>query len=169
MEKEIENKVAQSGLITIDLEELYVPGERVLFDIKGWLFEELILKEKDFREQVKNHDWSQYQRKLVALTCSTDAIVPTWAFMLVASRLEPFADKIVFGDLKKLEETIFHEKVGSIDPEIYRDQRVIIKGCSKVDVPASAYVEITNRLRPFVKSLMYGEACSTVPLYKKQD
>jgi hypothetical protein len=169
VEREIENKVAQSGLVTIDLEELYVPGERVLFDIKGWLYEELILKEKDFREQVKNHDWSQYQNKLVALTCSADAIVPTWAFMLVASRLEPFADKIIFGDLKKLDETLFLEKVSGIDPESYRDQRVIIKGCSKVEVPASAYVEITNRLRPFVKSLMYGEACSTVPLYKKQD
>jgi len=169
VEREIENKVAQSGLVTIDLEELYVPGERILFDIKGWLFEELILKEKDFRENVKNHDWNQYQDKLVALTCSADAIVPTWAFMLVTSRLEPYAAKIVFGDLKKLEETLFLEKVTAIDPESYRDQRVIIKGCSKVEVPASAYVEITNRLRPFVKSLMYGEACSTVPLYKKQD
>src|SRR5438105_4206387 len=104
MPEEIINKVAQSGLVTVDLEELFVPGERVLFDIRGWLYEELILKEKDFREQIKNHDWSQYKDQYVALTCSADAIVPTWAFMLIASQLEPFAKKIVFGDLKKLEE-----------------------------------------------------------------
>src|SRR5438045_7117621 len=106
---DIENKVAASGIITFDLEDLYLPGERVLFDLKGWLFEELILKEKDFREQIKNHDWAQYQSKLVALTCTADAIVPTWAFMLVVTKLEPFGEKIVFGDLKKLEEELFHE------------------------------------------------------------
>jgi len=168
MEGEIINKVAESGLVTIDLEELYTPGERILFDLKGWLFEELILKEKDFREQIKNHDWTQYQNKLVALTCTADAIVPTWAFMLVATKLEPFAKKIVFGDLKKLEEELFHEQVLKLNLENYRDQRIVIKGCSKVEVPASAYVEITSLLRPVAKSIMYGEACSTVPIYKSK-
>jgi len=169
MENEIINKVAQSGLVTIDLEELYVPGERVLFDLKGWLHEELILKEKDFREQLKNHDWSQYQDQYVAITCTADAIVPTWAYMLVASKLEPVAKKIVFGGLEKLEEELFHQQVSAINPDLYRDQRVVIKGCSKVNVPASTYVEITAMLTPVVKSLMYGEACSTVPVYKKKE
>ena len=137
-----------------------------MFDLKSWLFEELILKEKDFREQLKNHDWSEYHDKLVAIFCTADAIVPTWAFMLVAAKLEPFAKKIVFGDLKKLEEELFHERIFKMNPENYRDQRVVIKGCSKVEVPASAYVEITFLLRPVVKSIMYGEPCSTVPVYK---
>ena len=163
------NKVALSGIITFDLEELFVPGERVLFDLKSWLFEEVIVKEKDFREQLKNHDWQQYRDAFVALCCTADAIVPTWAFMLAASKIEPVAKKIVFGDLKKLEEEIFREEISRINPEDYRDQRVVIKGCSKVDVPVSAYVEITHLLRPVVKSIMYGEACSTVPVYKKKD
>src|SRR3954470_21099435 len=111
MENEIINKVAESGLVTIDLEELYIKGDRVLFDLKGWLFEELILKEKDFREQVKNHDWSQYKDRYVALACTADAIVPTWAFMLIATHLQPYAKKIAFGDLKKLEEELFHEQI----------------------------------------------------------
>ena len=166
MEKGIINKVAQSGLVSLDLEELYVPGERVLFDLKGWLFQELMLKEKDFREQLKTHDWSFYKDKFVALTCTAEAVVPTWAYMLVTTKLEPFAGKIVFGDLNKLEEEIFHEQILNIKPEIYLDQRVVIKGCSKVEVPASAYIEITALLRPVVKSIMYGEPCSTVPVYK---
>ncbi len=168
MEDKIENKVTESGLVQFDPEELFVPGERVLFDLKSWLFEEIILKEKDFREHLKNHDWSQYQNKFVALTCTADAIVPTWAFMLVVTMLEPVAKKIVFGDLKKLEEEIFHEQISKINPENYRNQRVVIKGCSKVSVPASAYVEITALLQPVVKSIMYGEPCSTVPVYKKK-
>ena len=168
MGEEIINKVAQSGLVSVDLEELFVPGERVLFDLKGWLFEELILKEKDLREQLKNHDWQQYQNKFVALTCTADAIVPTWAFMLAASMLEPVAKKIVFGDLKKLEEEIFHEQISKINPERYRDQRIVIKGCSHVEVPSSAYIEITRLLQPVVKSIFYGEPCSTVPVYKKK-
>jgi hypothetical protein len=168
MENEIVNKVAESGLVSIDLEELYVPGERVLFDLKGWLFEELILKEKDFREQIKNHDWTHYKDKLVALTCTADAIVPTWAFMLIATKLEPFAKKIVFGDLKKLEEELFHEQIQKLQLENYRNQRIVIKGCSKVEVPASAYVEVTSLLRPVAKSIMYGEPCSTVPIYKSK-
>lgn len=163
------NKVAQSGLVTIDLEELYLPGERVLVDLKDWMFQELIIKEKDFREKVKDHNWQQYQGKFVALFCTADAIIPTWAFMLVASRLEPVAKKTVFGTMEKLEEEIFLEQIAGIDLGQFKDQRVVIKGCSMVDVPVAAYVFITNRLRPVAKSIMYGEACSTVPVYKKKD
>ena len=166
MEKEIINKVAESGLVQVDLEDMYVPGERFLFDLKPWLFQELILKEKDFRERLKNHDWQQYKDKLIAISCTADAIVPTWAYMLVATKLEPLVKKIVFGDLKKLEEELFHDAISKLNPENYRGQRVVIKGCSKVDVPVSAYVEITSRLKPVVKSILYGEPCSTVPVYK---
>ncbi|HRH67270.1 MAG TPA: DUF2480 family protein [Bacteroidia bacterium] len=165
--EEIVNRVSESGLLTIDLEELHTPGERVLFDIKGWLFEELILKEKDFRDRMKNHAWESYTDKFVAVSCSADAIVPTWAYMLIASRLAPFAKKIVFGDLKKLEEELFHDQLLQLKPADFRDQRVVIKGCSKQEVPVSAYVELTAFLRPLVKSILYGEPCSTVPVYKK--
>jgi len=167
MEDEIINKVAQSDLVTINLEDFYPKGERVLFDLKPWLFEELILKEKIFREQIKNHDWSQYENKFVALSCSADAIIPTWAFMLAASHLTPFAQKIVFGDLKKLDEELFQEQILQLDIEKYRDAKIIVRGCSTIDVPVSAYVELINRLRPLAKSIMYGDACSTVPLFKK--
>jgi hypothetical protein len=167
MSEEIINKVAQSGLITIDMEELYRPGERVAFDLKDWLYEELILREKDFREKVKTHDWSQYSEKYVALFCSADAIVPTWAFMIVSTKLQAFAKKIVFGDLKKLEESLFLEDIEAIDLEKFKDQRIVIKGCSKIEVPVSAYAEITSLLTPVVKSIMYGEPCSTVPVYKR--
>lgn len=166
---EIINKVAQSGLVTIDLEDFYVPGERVYFDMKNWLFEELVLKEKDFREKVKEHDWPQYKDKLVALDCSADAIVPTWAFMLIATHLRPFAAKISFGNLKKLEEELFDEQLAKLIPENFRDQKVVIKGCSKVDVPVSAFVNLTALLQPVVKSIMYGEPCSTVPIFKRKD
>ncbi len=168
MENEIVNKVSESGLVQFDLEELFIPGERVLFDLKPWLYEELVLKEKDFREQLKNHDWSFYQNKFIAITCTSDAIVPTWAFMLVASLMAPVAKKIVFGDLQKLEEEIFHEQLTKINPEDYRDQRIVIKGCSSVKVPASAYIELTALLQPVVKSILFGEPCSTVPVYKKK-
>src|SRR5271169_5603550 len=134
---EIINKVSESGLLQFDLEDLHQRGDRVLFDLKGWLFEELILKEKDFREYIKNHDWTQYKDKYVAITCSADAIVPTWAFMLAASHLEPFAKKIVFGDLNKLEEELFREQINKLNVETFRNQRVIIKGCG--DVPVAAF------------------------------
>ena len=166
---EIVNKVAQSGLVTIDLEDLYIPGERVLFDMKDWLFQELILKEKDFREKLKSHDWNQYENKFVALTCSVDAVVPTWAYMLVATQLKPLAKKITFGNLLKLEEEIFDEAISKLNPENYKDQKVVIKGCSNIDVPVSAYVNLTALLRPVVKSIMYGEPCSTVPVFKRKD
>lgn len=161
------NKVAESGLITIDLEELHVQGERVLFDIKPWLYEELILREKDFRQHIKEHNWSAYQDQLVALTCSADAIVPTWAYMLLAVALAPYAKKVVFGGLAQLEETLYREQLMVMDLTPFKDGRVIIKGCSKVAVPVSAYVQLTEMLRPHVKSLMFGEPCSTVPVFKR--
>lgn len=164
---EIINKVAQSGLITIDLEDLHVEGARVLFDIKPWLYEELILKEKDFREKLKTHNWEDYSDKLVALTCTADAIVPTWAFMLVVTHLKPFAKKIIFGNLEKLEEELYSEAISKLNIEQFKDQRIVIKGCSKIAVPVSAYVNLTERLRPVVKSIMYGEPCSTVPVFKR--
>jgi hypothetical protein len=166
---EIINKVANSGLITLDLEEYYLPGDRVLFDMKDWLFQELILKEKDFRDKLKIYDWSQYKDKFVAITCTADAIVPTWAFMLVASQLNGIAKKIIFGNLEKLEEDVFFESISKISPTDFKDQKVIIKGCSKIDVPVSVYVKITDMLRPFVKSIMYGEPCSTVPVFKRKE
>ena len=169
MEKEIINKVAQSDLVAVNLEDFYLKGERVLFDLKGWLFEELVLKEKDFRERVSNYDWAQYQNKFVAVTCTADAIIPTWAFMLVASALNPFALKIIFGDLQKLEEEIFREQILKLNIEDYRGAKVIIRGCSHMEVPVSAYVELMTRLRRVAKSIMYGDACSTVPLFKSKD
>ncbi len=166
MSDEIINKVASSGLVTIDLEELYPKGERVLFDIKPLLFQELILKEKDFREFIKQHDWAQYKDKLVAITCTADAIIPTWAYMLVSIALEPFAKKIVFGNLETIETVLFHEVLSAIDYSEYKGKRIVIKGCSNLPVSINAYVELAKNLRPFAKSIMYGEPCSTVPLYK---
>lgn len=167
METEIINKVANSGLVSLDLEEYYHPGERVVYDLKDNLFQGLILREKDFREFLKNHDWSIYQNKNVAIICSEDAIVPTWAYMLLAIKLEPYAHTLVFGDLAVLESKLFYEAIAHIDLETYRDARVVVKGCSKHPVPTSAYVEITRLLKPVVQSLMFGEPCSTVPLYKR--
>ena len=167
MEKEIINKVALSGIITIDLEEFYPQGERVLFDIKEHLFQGLILKEKDFREFVKNEDWSKYTDKYVALICSADAVVPTWAYMLLAVQLEPYTKKVVFGDLETLETILYNEILNKLNINDYKDARVVIKGCGHLPVPQAAYVEITRLLRPVAKSIMYGEACSMVPLYKQ--
>ena len=166
---EIQNKVTNSGLITFNLEDHYPEGERVQFDFKPWLFQELILKEKDFREYLKNHDWSQYQNKYVAVTCSADAIIPAWSYMLIFSKLEPFAKKIVFGDLNTLEEKIFDEILSKLDVEAYRDQRIVIKGCSNKPIPVSVYAALTALLQPVVKSIMFGEPCSTVPVYKRKD
>jgi len=167
MENGIVNKVAQSGLVTIDLEEYYPAGERVLFDIKDVLFQGLILREKDFREFIKNEDWAKYKDKYVGLICSVDAIVPTWAYMLLAAQLEPVAKRVVFGDLETLETILYNEILSKINANDYKDARIVIKGCGNLPVPKSAYVQITNLLRPVAKSIMYGEPCSTVPLYKK--
>lgn len=168
MENEIVNKVANSGIITIDLEDFYTTGERVLFDIKPLLFQELILKEKEFRDFIKNNDWSKYQNKLIALTCTADAIVPTWAYMLLTLALQPFAKKVVFGDLQTLETLLFAEQLEKIVVKDYKDARIVIKGCGEIDLPKNAYVQLTALLQPHVKSIMYGEPCSTVPLYKKK-
>jgi len=166
-EGQIINRVATSSLITFDLEEYYQPGERVLLDIKDQLFHGLILREKDFRDFIKTHNWSVYNEKFVAITCSADAIVPTWAYMLLSIALRPFAKRIIFGSLEELEITLFNEKLLTLDWSVYKDAKVVVKGCSKVNVPAAVYVEAANKLQPLVSSLMFGEACSTVPLYKK--
>lgn len=164
----IVNKVAESGLITLNLEDYYASGERIAFDIKDWLFKEQILKEKDFREHIKTHDWSQYSGKNIAFFCSTDAIIPTWAYMLLGIAVEPFANRYVFGTLETLETVLFQDALSKIKPEEYKDIRVIIKGCGDIPIPVNAYVEITHKLLPFAKSIMYGEACSNVPLWKKR-
>lgn len=166
-DKEIVNRVAASSLVTFDLEQYYKPGERVLIDIKDQLFQGLILKEKDFRDFIKVHDWSFYKNKFVAVHCSVDAVVPTWAYMLLAIALESSAAKTFFGTLEELEVQLFQEALNTVDWEQYRNSKVVIKGCSKINVPVSAYVEATAKLKPLVASLMFGEPCSTVPLYKK--
>lgn len=168
MEKEIVNRVEQSGLVEFNLEEYYPKGERVAIDMKDHLFQGLILKEKDFREFVKNENWSKYQDKFVALVCTADAIVPTWAYMLLSTSLAPFAKEVVYGDLQTLETVLFQKALAKVTPEAFRDQRVVIKGCSNLPVPESAYVEITRLLSPVAKSIMYGEPCSTVPIFKKK-
>jgi hypothetical protein len=165
--EEIVNRVATSGIVSLDLEELYHPGERVLYDIKDNLWQGMILREKDFRDFLKAHDWSQYNGKNVAIICSEDAIVPTWAYMLLAVQLEPFANTIVFGDLNMLEDKLFTDAISRLNIDEFAGKRVVVKGCSKVAVPVSAYVEISRLLKPVVQSLMFGEPCSTVPLYKK--
>ena len=168
MEKEIVNKVDQSGLIDFNLEDYYPNGERLLIDVKNNLFQGLILKEKDFRDFVKNENWEKYKDKFVAITCTADAIVPTWAYMLITTSLQPFAKKIVFGDLKTLETILFQESLSKINTEDFRDKKICVKGCGSVPVPESAYVEITRILSPVAKSIMYGEACSTVPIMKSK-
>ena len=166
MENEITNKVASSGIITIDLEEFYPKGERKLIDIKAQLFQELILREKDFREYIKTNDWSIYQDCYVAIICSADAIIPTWAYMLMSLALEPYAKKISFGNLEQLESILYEEQLSKHDFEQYKDARVVVKGCGKLPVPTQAYVNLSAKLKPLAKSIMYGEPCSTVPLYK---
>jgi Protein of unknown function (DUF2480) len=168
MEKEIVNKVSSSQLVSFDLEELYTPGERVLFDIKGLLFQELVLREKDFRDFIKSHDWPKYSNKYVAITCSADAVVPTWAYMLLTASLQPYADQVIFGSLQDLEIILFKNALDKIDWKKFTNAKVVIKGCSKVEVPVSSYVEVTNRLRPIASSIMFGEPCSTVPVFKRK-
>lgn len=167
-ENEIVNRVAGSSIKTFDLEEYYLPGERVLLDIKDQLYQGLVLKEKSFRDFIKSHDWAQYQGKFVAVTCSEDAIVPTWAYMLLTSSLQPFARMVVFGGLSELEAKIFYDAMSGIDWRQFQDSKVVIKGCSKVPVPTAAYVEATRLMRPYASSIMFGEPCSTVPVYKKK-
>ncbi len=165
----IPNRVATSGLVTLDLEDYFHAGERIVYDLKVNLFMEQLLREKDFRVFLKDHDWSQYAGKNVAITCSEpDVIIPTWAYMLLTVHLQPVAHTIVAGLLADLETKLYLEAIAQIDIETYRDARVVVKGCSKVPVPTSAYVELTRLLRPVVQSLLFGEPCSTVPLYKRR-
>lgn len=164
----IENKVANSGLITLNLEELFDPTERMVLDIEPWLFRGLILKEKEFRDHVKAHDWAQYQHKFLVFECSADAIVPTWAYMLLSVAVHPFAKRYFFGSAQDLNVLLYQEAIDKIDASQYQDARVIVKGCSDIPVPVNAYVAITAKLFPVAKSIMYGEACSNVPIYKKK-
>jgi len=161
------NKVSESGLITLDLEDFYPKEETAVFDMKDFLFMGLILKEKEFREAMKNLDLSPFKGKNIALTCTADAIIPVWAYMLAASYLEPVANEVVFGDKEFLHKTLFLKNINKINTVDYLDKRVVIKGCGELPISESAYVAITSLLRPAVKSIMYGEPCSTVPVYKK--
>ncbi len=165
----IVNKVAGSGIVTIDLTE-YLPADNTIsvFDLKPFLFREMILREKDYRQALQTHDWEEYRNKNVTITCTTDAIIPMWAYMLAATNLEPVAKKVFYGTEKQLREHLILENLKTIDPQEYTDKRVVIKGCGDTSIPELAYVAITARLRPSVKSLMYGEPCSTVPIYKKK-
>ena len=164
---EIINKVANSVLEVFDLEDYYPIGTRTQIDISQWLYEGFLLKEKDFREVLKNHDWKQYQGHFVAIHCSTDAIIPAWASILVASHVLPFVGKAVLGNLSDLETSMYQELLSKIDYSVYQDKPVIIKGCSKKPVPESAYILAIQHLQPVAKSIMYGEACSAVPLFKR--
>ncbi|NHF60334.1 DUF2480 family protein [Flavobacteriaceae bacterium TP-CH-4] len=168
MADEIINRVAQSKLVTFDLETYYPEGKRVQLDIKDWLYEGLILREKEFRAAVNGHSWENYQNTYVAISCSSDAIVPGWAYMLVTTKLQPFAKKIVQGTLEQLETVLYQEVIDSLEVSEFEGKPVIIKGCSKKPVPPNAYLWITAKLQPIVKSLMYGEACSSVPLFKNK-
>lgn len=163
---EIVNKVASSSLMIFDLEDYYPKGVKMEVDISQWLIEGFLLKEKDFREALKNHDWTQYQDAFVAVFCSTDAILPAWAILLVTSHLQAFSKKIISGRLKDFDVIYYASVLETIDYSVYQDKPVILKGCSKKPVPEMAYIFAIQKLQNFAKSVMYGEACSAVPLYK---
>ncbi|WP_178991665.1 DUF2480 family protein [Winogradskyella schleiferi] len=167
MAEEIINRVAISKLKVIDLEDYYPKGDRILFDIKDWLLEGLVLREKEFRAHVSAHDWSQYQDTYVALHCSTDAIVPDWAYMLISIALQPFSKVAIIGSLGDLESILYADIISKLDVSEFEDFPVIIKGCSHKPVPSNALVLLSQKLKPLAKSIMFGEACSSVPLYKK--
>lgn len=168
MEGEIVNKVAKSGLVTFNLEDYYLKGKRTLFDIEAFLWKGIVVKEKEFRAAVKEFNWSQFEGHFVALNCSVDAIIPSWAYMLISIELMEYANKVVLGDIKELEKTLFIESLSNIDYSEYQDKRVIIKGCSQFPVPEMAYSYVVQKFKPYAKSLMFGEACSTVPLFKRK-
>ncbi len=168
MEEVLVNRVANSGLVTINLEAFYPAGEVLAFDLKDHLFMGLILKEKEFREALKAHDWAQYAGKNLAVFCSEDAIIPMWAYMLVASYAAPYASDVFLGKPEQFAELAFLKKLAALDLDEFAGKRLIIKGCSDKPVPASAYLEITRRLQPVARSIMFGEPCSTVPVYKKE-
>ena len=162
------NKVSESGIITLDLEEYYPKDETMIFDLKEFLFMGLILKEKDYREALKNFDFSPFANKYVSITCTADAIIPMWAFMLATVYLQPVAKEVIFGDADFLMLAAFLKKIQAINPQDYLDKRVVIKGCGELPVSEAAYVAVTQLLRPVAKSIMYGEPCSTVPIFKNK-
>jgi hypothetical protein len=164
---DIINRVSSSQLITLDLADFIPVGERLQYDLKENLFQGLILREKEFRTFIKEKDWSEYDGKHVAIHCSAEAIVPKWAYMLLVTKLQPFAKTIVYGNLDDLERTLIIQSIRQIDPEIYRDKKLVIKGCGEKEIVESAYMEAVIMLQPYVSSIMYGEPCSTVPVYKK--
>jgi hypothetical protein len=165
---EIVNKIANSGLITIDLKDLYTEGKRAELDIRPWLFMDAVLKEKDFRAQVDTLDVSPFKNALVSVYCSADAIVPTWAYMLLAVKLQGVAKRVFFGNANVRESILFREAIAQLNSADYTDGKVVIKGCTDVYVPEDAYVALTEALMPVAKSIMYGEPCSTVPLFKRK-
>ncbi|HMJ45888.1 MAG TPA: DUF2480 family protein [Ferruginibacter sp.] len=167
MSGELINRVAESGIITMNLENYYPKEKIAVFDMKDHLFMGLILKEKDFRETLKKLDLAPYQNKIVALTCSADAVIPMWAYMLTASTLQPLAKEIIFGSEEFATDTILVKNISTINPSEFIDKRVVIKGCGELPISEAAYIEVTKLLRPVVKSIMYGEPCSTVPVFKK--
>ncbi|MCH5716079.1 DUF2480 family protein [Niabella hibiscisoli] len=168
MEEVIRNKVAESGIITLNLEDFYPLEEVIVFDIKDYLFMEMILKEKDFREALKQHDWQQYAGKAVGVTCTADAIVPLWAYMLIITYLQPVVSFVAAANSEELKKRLLINNINAINTADYLDKRVVIKGCGDLGIGEEAYAEITRVLLPFVKSLMYGEPCSTVPVFKKK-
>lgn len=167
MSGEIVNRIANSPIITFKLEEYYPEGERVVLDIKDQLFQGMILRERDFRGWIKEHDWTQYQDQHVAITCSVDAIIQTWAYMLVEVSLQPYAKTVVFGTKEDLEIQMWKDALDKIDFTAFADRPVVLKGCSNIKVPTAIYVEATRRIMPYVKKLSFGEPCSTVPVYRK--
>jgi len=168
MDEKIINKVTESGLVTLDLAQFYPRDEIAVFDLKEHLFMGMILKEKDFREALKNLDLQKFRNKNVAITCSADAIIPVWAYMLVTAQLQPVAKEIVVGDEKELHRRLFLKNLAAINTAEFADQRIVIKGCGDTPIDEFAYAEATRVLLPVAKSIMYGEPCSTVPVYKKK-
>jgi hypothetical protein len=162
------NRVAQSKLVTFDLEDYYPEGDRLVLDIKDWLHQGLILKEKEFRSHVDQHDWKQYQGHYVALISSTEAIIPGWAYMLITTRLQPYAKLVIAGDLEQLETAIYLAVLTDLVYTQFKDKPVIIKGCTNKPVPQNAYLWAASKIQDVASSVMYGEACSSVPLYKRK-
>tara|TARA_R110002073_G_scaffold279026_1_gene442993 strand:- start:258897 stop:259406 length:510 start_codon:yes stop_codon:yes gene_type:complete len=168
MSEEIINRVSNSKLVTIDLEDYYPDGKRIVFDISVWLHEGLILIEKNFREKIELHDWNTYSDTYVALTCKTDAIIPSWAYLLITTKLSPFAKKVVVGNLELLETVLYQDIISNMSLADYADKPIIIKGCSNKPIPETASIMLVEKLLPIAKTILFGEACSTVPLYKRK-